>query len=91
MAEFDYKRKLVDYFKKNLKKGYTPDTLKYSLVSQGYSRPVIEDALAIANKELSVKAPVIKEKPIIRHQLIDEENNVIEIERKKSWWKRVFG
>ena len=29
---------LADYIKKNIVKGYNQDTLKYSLMSQGYSR-----------------------------------------------------
>ena len=66
MAEIGYRRKLVDYFKKNIAKGYTVDSLKYALVNQGYSRAVVEQAMKQANKELAEKAPVIKEKPKIK-------------------------
>ena len=52
MAEIGYRKKLVDYFKKNLKKGYTSDSLIYSLVGQGYSRAVVDMALQQANQEL---------------------------------------
>ncbi len=76
---------MVDYFKKNLGKGYTVDTLKFSLMNQGYSRSAIEFALEIAQKELAVVAPILKEKPVIRHSIIDEQDNVIVV--KKSWWK----
>jgi len=81
----DYRRQMVDYFKKNLGKGYTVDTLKFSLMNQGYSRSAIEFALEIAQKELAVVAPILKEKPVIRHSIIDEQDNVIVV--KKSWWK----
>ena len=51
----NYKKNLVDYFKKNLKKGYTTDALKWALINQGYSRINIEQAIEQANKELAEK------------------------------------
>lgn len=83
-----YITKLVEYFKKNLKKGYTADTLKFALINQGYSRVAVEDALERATKELAEKAPVLKEKPKIRYEIIDEENRPVKI--KKSFLKRLF-
>ena len=50
-----YKRKLVNYFKKNLNKGYTEDSLRFALMSQGYSRSIVEMALETANKEIAEK------------------------------------
>ena len=88
MARIDSRKNLINYFKKNLSKGYTPDALKLALMNQGYPRIVVSNAFEQANKELAEKAPIIKEKPIIRHEIIDEHDNPIEI--KKSWWKRVF-
>ena len=84
-----YKRKLVNYFKKNLIKGYTSDSLKFALIDQGYSRTAVETALEQANKELARKAPVLKEKPTIKYEIIDEYDQPVKI--KKSWWKRLFG
>jgi len=89
MGKLDYKRKIIDYFKKNLAKGYTPDSLKWALIEQGYSRAIIEMALEQANKELAEKAPILKEKPVIRYEIIDEYDNPIII--KKSWWQRFWG
>lgn len=88
MAE-EYKRKLINYFKKNLSKGYTLDSLKFALMSQGYSRAIVESAIEQANKELAENAPVLKEKPKIRYEIIDEYNKPIKI--KKSWWESLFG
>ena len=31
------KEQLAEYFKRNLKKGYTADSLKWALINQGYS------------------------------------------------------
>lgn len=84
-----YKRKLVNYFKKNLVKGYTQDSLKFALMSQGYSKTAVDTAYEEAVKELAAKAPVLKEKPKIRYEIIDEYNKPIII--KKSWWRRILG
>lgn len=86
---------LADHIKKNLNKGYTEDSLKYSLMNQGYSRITIERAIEIANKELAETAPIMKEKPQITLKIIDTENQneEISIERieKKSIWQKIFG
>lgn len=88
MVEADNRRKLVDYFKKNLKKDYTIESLKWALINQGYSKTAVQRAMEIANKELAETAPILKEKPVIKYEIIDQHNNPIII--KKSWWKRFF-
>lgn len=85
----NFKRKLVNYFKKNLIKGYTSDSLRFALMSQGYTRTAVDTALETANRELAERAPVLKEKPKIKYEIIDEYDRPVEI--KKSWWKRLFG
>lgn len=85
----DYKQKLVNYIKKNFKKGYTEESLKWALINQGYSRILVGKAIETANRELAESAPVIKEKPKISYQIIDEHDKPITI--KKPWWKRIFG
>ena len=89
MRETDYIGKLVDYFKKNLKKGYTTESLKWALIGQGYQRASVERAIEVLNKELARKAPVLKEKPMIKYEIIDEKDQPIKV--KKPWWKRIFG
>jgi lipid II:glycine glycyltransferase (peptidoglycan interpeptide bridge formation enzyme) len=84
-----YLKKLVDYLKKNLKKGYTLESLKWGLIGQGYSRTAVERAIDELNKELAKKAPVLKEKPTIKYEIIDENDKPVTI--KKSFWKRIFG
>ena len=85
MREAEYRRKIVDYIKKNVKKGYPMESLKWALVKQGYSRTVVDIALKEAHAELAREAPALKEKPVITHEVISEEPV------KKSWWKRFFG
>ena len=87
--EEEYKRKLINYFKKNISKGYTTDSLKFALISQGYSRAIVESAIEEAHKELAQKAPIINEKPKIKYEIIDEYDKPITI--KKPWWKKFFG
>ena len=87
--EETYKRKLVNYLKKNLKKAYPADTLKWALINQGYSKIAVQRALEQATKELADKASALKEKPVIKYQIIDENDNPITI--KKSFFKRIFG
>lgn len=88
MRSMDSRRKLIEYFKKNLKKGYTEESLKWALVNQGYPRTSVENALKQAHKELAEKAPIIREKPIIRYEIIDERGNPIKV--KKPFWRRFF-
>ena len=89
MRDSEYKKKIVEYVKKNLKKGYTLESLKWALVDQGYSRTLVDLAIKDANLELSKEAPVLSEKPVITHEVIDENNTATEV--KKSWWRRFFG
>lgn len=85
----DYRKKLVDYFKKNSKKGYDLTTLKLSLLRQGYSRTIVDICFEQANKELAEEAPLLKDKPSIKVEVFDEHNKPVEI--KKPFWKRLFG
>lgn len=68
----DYLQQLADYIKKNLAKGYTTDSLKVSLISQGYSRLSVENAIEIANQQLALQLPPLKEKPEITYKIIPE-------------------
>jgi len=85
---FTDKKQIINYIKKNLKKGYDADSLKFVLINQGYSRTIVKQALEQANKEIAETLPKLKEKPVIKYEIIDENNNPINI--KKPWWKRVF-
>ena len=90
MREIAQRKKLVDYIKRNLKKGYTVDALRYALLNQDYSKILVDGAINQANKELAQSAPVLKEKPKITHHVIDEHDQPVVIE-KKSWWEKLFG
>lgn len=68
----DYLQQLADYIKKNLTKGYTIESLKFSLMAQGYSRLSVENAVELANKQLALQLPPVKEKPQITYKIIPE-------------------
>lgn len=89
MRSDEYKTHILEYFKKNMAKGYDADTLKWALIRQGYSRSIIDWAVTEVHKQLSEKAPLLKEKPEITYQAIEE--NVSVSKPRKSFWKRLFG
>jgi len=62
---------LTDYIKKNLRKGYTKESLKWALVNQGYSRMEIDRAIRKVDEELAQKAPLLKTKPEITYELVE--------------------
>jgi len=66
-------KQIIGYIKKNLAKGYTLDTLKYSLLAQGYGRTSVEKALEQAKKESNGG---YEEKPKITHTVIQESSQV---------------
>lgn len=85
----DYLIQLAEYIRKNLAKGYTVDSLKFSLQAQGYSRVSIENAIKIANEQLALKAPEMKEKPQIIHKIITPDSTYT-YEKSNGFLKRLF-
>lgn len=89
----DYITQIVEYIKKNLSKGYTLDSLRFALLNQDYSRTAIEKAIQIANEELANKIPPLKEKPIIRYEVVSNKDIKKEMKnkpKKKSFFKKLF-
>lgn len=84
----DYIVELGDYIKKNLKKGYTKESLKWALVQQGYSKLEVEKAIEQVDKSLASEAPVLDTKPKITYEA---QPIAPVVEEKKSFWKRLLG
>ena len=89
-----YIEQLVRYIRRNLAKGYTVESLKWALESQGYSRSEIAKAIKIANEQMAKEAPKLKEKPIIkveREPLYEEDikEKIAEEKGKISFLKRL--
>nr|AQS34580.1 hypothetical protein [uncultured archaeon] len=81
----DYINKLTQYVKNNLKKGYTLESLKWALVSQGHSRMEVAKAIERVESELSQEAPVLQTKPEIVYETEPS------VDEKKPWYKRILG
>ena len=86
----DYIGELAAYVKKNLKKGYTIESLKFALINQGHSRLEVEKALKRVQEEQSKEAPILETKPSIVYEVIDTDNIQVEPD-KRPFWKRIFG
>ena len=88
----DYTGRVINYIKKNLKKGYTKESLKWALINQGYSNFEVKKAIKKADEHLASKAPILKTKPIIKYEVIEpKENKVIYSSHKKtSFWDKIF-
>jgi len=89
----DYINQLAEYIKKNLLKGYTLDSLKFSLINQGYSRISVDNAVEVANKQLASEIPPIKEKPQITYKVVADNPSSSQpsvYPEKKGFLKRLF-
>jgi hypothetical protein len=85
----DYLQQIANYIKKNLAKGYTIDSLRFSLQSQGYSRMSIDNAIKLANEQLAEKAPIMNEKPQIIYKVITPDSTYT-YEKKQGFLKKIF-
>ncbi|MBS3089348.1 hypothetical protein J4461_00520 [Candidatus Pacearchaeota archaeon] len=85
----DYVQQLAEYLRKNLKKGYTKDSLRWALINQGHSKLEVDKAIKRVEEEMSRDAPILsvssnsQASAEILHQDSEPE--------KKSWWNRWFG
>lgn len=84
----DYIGELGSYIKKNLKKGYTLDSLRWALISQGHSKIEVNKAIKRVEDELVKEAPVLKTKPDITYEVVEPSEAVVQ---EKPWWKRILG
>ncbi len=84
----NYVDELSGYLKKNLRKGYTKESLKWALVNQGHSKMEVDKAIKKVDEELAREAPILKTKPEITYEVVEPKGAIVE---KKPWWKRFFG
>ena len=88
MSEKAYMGELVEYIKRNLKKGYTKDYLRVALTNQGYPRWEVDKAFKKAEDELALQAPTLKSKPEIKYEVVEPKAQ--NQEKKRSLFKRIF-
>lgn len=60
-----YMDEITEYMRKNLAKGYKKESLKWTLISQGYSKVEVEKAAQIAEMEIAKQLSKAEEKPVI--------------------------
>ncbi len=85
MRESERHRKIVDYIKRNVSKGYTTESLKWALIGQGYTRNAIDAAFETAHKEIAETAPQVESLPEPKVEMVEQPVE------KVSFWKRWFG
>ena len=89
MRESEYRKNIMDYLRKNMKKGYPAESLRWALVDQGYSRTAIDNAIKEITVEMErMKTQIEKEKPVITHEIIEDPESEIP---QKSLFRRFFG
>lgn len=86
MEKEGYIANIVRYIEKNIAKGYTPESLKWALLSQGYTKSEFEKAMRIVTENQAKALPPVKEKPVIKYEVVPSVK-----EEKKSFWKKLFG
>ena len=84
--DVNYLQNLVDYAKKNIKKGYSEDSLRWALIGQGHSRIEIDKAISLAKTEIEKERPRMQQPP----QQLENTIPKIDIEDKKPFWRRLF-
>lgn len=84
--DVNYVQNLVDYTKRNLKKGYAPDSLRWALINQGHSRIEVDKSLSIAQAEISKESLSQRS----RTESVAEPHIEVDVEPKPSLWKRFF-
>lgn len=70
-SDSTYLNQLTDYIKKNLKKGYTKDSLRWALIEQGNSKMEVEKAFLRVDKEFAQEAPILRTRPIIKYEVVE--------------------
>jgi|TARA_Y100000310_G_C20301079_1_gene631815 SOS response regulatory protein OraA/RecX len=95
MANEGHGGKLLEYFKKNISKGYTEESLKWALIQQGYSRTDISKTIDRFHKEKKQESEktekkIAREKPKIKYEVYDKDNRLIKIKMKKPFSLKKF-
>ncbi|NMB66861.1 hypothetical protein GYA25_02275 [Candidatus Woesearchaeota archaeon] len=88
--ESNSKIKVIEYLKKNIKKGYPLETLRIALINQNYSRALIDEAIKEVVNQMAKEVPIIKDKPLIEHEIIIEDNHKEKVIKEKGFFSRLI-
>lgn len=85
----NYLQNLIDYAKRNIKKGYAIDSLRWALINQGHSRIEVDKALAAAQSEASRE--MVASRPKSELSPAPAVSIDVQPEPKQPFWKKFFG
>lgn len=91
MRKVDQISPLVDYMRKNLAKGYKINELRWTLVSQGYSKIEIDKALNIINQEQGEEDKRKADIEAATKKMMEESKPELVKEEKKGFFRSLFG
>jgi hypothetical protein len=90
MRKVDQISPLVDYLRKNFAKGYKLNDLKWTLISQGYSKIEIDKAMVIIDQEQAAEDKRRRDIEEATKKMTMPEVEVVK-EEKKGFWRSIFG
>lgn len=85
-----YLTSTVNYIKRNLRKGYNKDSLKWMLTKQGISRQEVEKAFVTAEKEI-INEQMAESRRVQAMIPPPKIEPIIEEKPKKGFLARLFG
>lgn len=86
-----YLSNTVNYIKRNLRKGYNKDSLRWMLVNQGTSRSEVEKAFQQAEREIAQESAMEANRLRSMQPAPRIEPIMPEVEKKKGFFSRFFG
>lgn len=86
-----YLTNTVNYIKRNLKKGYNKESLKWMLVNQGTSRSEVEKAFVQAEKEIANESAEAIRRMQSTVPAPRIEPIMPDVEKKKGFFSKFFG
>jgi len=91
LRKVDQLSPLVDYMRRNLSKGYKIADLRWTLVSQGYSKIEIDKALNLINEEQEAENKKKQEIEEATKKMFSKQEVEPIREEKKGFFGRLFG
>jgi hypothetical protein len=79
-------KQIVDYLDKNLKKGYSLESLRWALVNQKHSRIEIEKAIKI----VEARTPSVEKEEQKKEEIKMATEEFVMPEKKKGFFRKLF-
>ena len=89
VRDVDQVKTLIDYMQRNLKKGYTLESLKLALISQGNSRIAVEKAAEYIKEVQDIQKKKSDEVKAASRQEFEAPAQEEPVVEKKGFWQRI--